>query len=89
MNDSQALQGLNFEMGYWLLELLLEHGSKALRTQYIKHLYDALIYYIQSSKRSAKSRGVQLLLRILTEIQQAQVSLTLCFHLLLLGVQTD
>lgn len=47
LNDIEALNGLNFELGYWLLELILEYGPKYVKTSYIHYLYYALIYYIK------------------------------------------
>eukprot|EP01087_Luapelamoeba_hula_P010094 TRINITY_DN2658_c0_g1_i4.p1 TRINITY_DN2658_c0_g1~~TRINITY_DN2658_c0_g1_i4.p1 ORF type:complete len:3811 (+),score=698.07 TRINITY_DN2658_c0_g1_i4:295-11727(+) len=69
LNDVQALKGLNFELGYWFLELLLEEGPAFVKDVYIVDLYDALVWYIRAAKRSAKGRGIQLLLRVLREIR--------------------
>eukprot|EP01119_Soliformovum_irregulare_P023983 TRINITY_DN8500_c0_g1_i1.p1 TRINITY_DN8500_c0_g1~~TRINITY_DN8500_c0_g1_i1.p1 ORF type:complete len:1141 (-),score=425.00 TRINITY_DN8500_c0_g1_i1:16-3438(-) len=69
LNNIQALNGLNFQLGYWLLELLLDKGPQRVRTTYLGQLYDSLVYYVQASKRSAKAKGYSLLLRILQEIQ--------------------
>lgn len=39
-----------------------------MRNVYLVDLYDALVWYIRAAKRSAKGRGIQLLLRVLREI---------------------
>ncbi|PRP87156.1 putative HECT E3 ubiquitin ligase [Planoprotostelium fungivorum] len=62
LNDEQAINHQNFELGYWLLELLLEHSTHSLR---LSDLYTALVYYVTNTKRSARARGIQLLLRLL------------------------
>ncbi len=74
LNDHEALRGLNFELGYWLLELLLENVPLQVKRLYIVDLYEALVYYIATSKRSAKARGIQLLLKIMQELQVTGVS---------------
>jgi len=74
LNDVQALKGLNFELGYWFLELLLEEGPSFVKDVYIVDLYDALVWYIRAAKRSAKGRGMQLLLRVLREIKTSSTS---------------
>jgi len=74
LNDQQALKGLNFELGYWFLELLLEEGPYFVRNVYIVNLYDALVWYIKEAKRSAKGRGTQLLLRVLREIRKSPLA---------------
>jgi hypothetical protein len=43
LNDNQALAGLNFELGYWLLDLLLEKGGSFVKSLYIRHLYDGIL----------------------------------------------
>lgn len=75
INDHQALDHQNFELGYWLLELLLENSPPA--SLKLVELYNALVYYVTRSKQSAKARGIQLLLRILGEASAVTSSLDL------------
>jgi len=65
ISDQQALQGLNFELGTWLLDLLLTQTPSFVRGQYLASLYDAIVWYVVHAKPSAKSRGVELLVRML------------------------
>jgi HECT-domain (ubiquitin-transferase)/Concanavalin A-like lectin/glucanases superfamily len=69
LNDRQALGGLNFSLGYWLLELLLDHSPELIKERYSVQLYDSLVHYVNHSKRGAKARGIQLLLRVLQEMR--------------------
>lgn len=75
LSDQQALNSENFELGYWLLELLLEHGPPMVRKTFMADLYQSLLFYVNNSKRSAKSRGTQLLLRVL-QVPVKNMSLT-------------
>jgi hypothetical protein len=56
----------------------MENCSEPVRKTYTRDLYEALVFYIKSSKQSAKARGIQLLKKVLQElqIQGTQVDLT-------------
>ena len=70
-----ALDGLNFEFGYWLLELLLQDAKEAIvQNEYILDLCEALMWYVKSANRSAKMRGIQLLIRVIQDIPTAPLS---------------
>ena len=72
MNDEKALQGLNFELGSWLFEFTLTQVPSAVKRHFILDLYDAIVWYVVNSKPSAKSRGVELLVRLLLHIRQVE-----------------
>eukprot|EP01083_Nonionella_stella_P059475 155578_1 len=70
IDDRQALKGLNLELGCWLFDLILSHGAPYAKTDYIINLYEAISWYVVNSKASAKPRGVELLNRLMLEMQR-------------------
>ena len=65
IDDEAALQGLNFELGSWMFEFFLTSVPAFVLRFYAVDLYDSIVWYVIHAKPSAKSRGVELLVRFL------------------------
>ena len=72
IDDEQALQGLNFELGSWLFEFFLVTVPAFVLRFYAVDLYDSIVWYVIHAKPSAKSRGVELLVRFLLHMHQLE-----------------
>ena len=70
INDEKALQGLNLELGSWLFEFFLTTTPPFVVRHYAVDLYDSIVWYVIHAKPSAKSRGVELLVRFLLHMHQ-------------------
>ena len=71
-NDEKALQGRNLELGSWLFEFFLTSVPPFVVRHYARDLYDSIVWYVIHAKPSAKSRGVELLVRFLLHMHQLE-----------------
>jgi hypothetical protein len=78
IDDKAALLGRNFELSGWLLDLFMSHFPNLFQYSYITELYNAVVWYVINSRPSTKSRGVEILVRLLfhlrTLIQKEQLA---------------
>lgn len=68
LKDSAALAAQNFELGVWLLDLLLKHAPSYFRHDYIVDVFDAVVLFCRRTRGGeARSRGFEVLIRVLQE----------------------
>jgi hypothetical protein len=69
IDDKAALLGRNFELSGWLLDLFIEHFPNLFQYNYITEVYNAVVWYVINSRPSMKSRGVEILVRLLFHLR--------------------
>lgn len=65
IDDKAALRGRNFELSGWILDIILAHFPDMFQYAYATELYNALVWYVIHARPSNKSRGVDMLVRLL------------------------
>ena len=64
--DFQAIKGLNYELGEWLLHLIITSYQTKIQIFYLPDLFNIAIWTLIHSPFSMKSRYVDMMLQILT-----------------------
>jgi len=70
LDDQQALNSHNFELGRWLFELFLTQMPQEITERYIVELYDAITLYVIHARPSTKIKGVKLLIQFLLHVHR-------------------
>jgi len=70
IDDKSALSCRNFELATWLLDLLLTNSPPLFQCAYIADLFHALTFYVLGAKPARKSRGVDMLVRVLFKLRE-------------------
>ncbi|ETO27461.1 HECT type ubiquitin ligase [Reticulomyxa filosa] len=65
IDDFQAIDAFNFELGCWLFELLMEHKNIIEQPKYVTPLADSLLHFVIYLKSNVKTRGIEQLIKLL------------------------
>ncbi|ETO05664.1 ran-binding protein, partial [Reticulomyxa filosa] len=65
IDDHQALDAFNFELGCWLFELLMEHQHILEQSKYVVPFGESLLHFVVHLESNAKTRGIEQLIKFL------------------------